>query len=64
MKYYLPELSDEEDIHSDDIFIVRLAVATKSTLITTDCRLREKLVSKRFPDRHGIQIKHPSDFWQ
>jgi ribosomal protein L14E/L6E/L27E len=64
MKYCLPKLSDEEDIHSDDIFIVRLAVATKSTLITTDCRLREKLIFiyLRFQDRHGIQIKLPSEF--
>ena len=61
-KYYLAELPYEENVPRKDLFIIRLAALTNSTLITTDCRLKKQLLSKGLLEKYGIQIKHPKEF--
>ncbi len=56
-----PRLPNEEGIPPDDAYLVRLAVKKSCILVSTDCRLREKLESSGLIKKHDIQIKHPEE---
>jgi hypothetical protein len=56
---FAPTLSREELIPEDDIFLIRLAVHTRSTLISTDLRLKKALVENGLLSMYGIEFKTP-----
>jgi rRNA-processing protein FCF1 len=62
LQTYLPNLPCEEEVPRKDIFLIRLAAINQSTVITTDCRLKDKLITKDLISKFGIFIKHPKDF--
>jgi hypothetical protein len=62
LRTYVPNLIQEEEVPKNDIFLIRLAAITESIVITTDSRLRDKLISKGLTEKYGIQVKHPNDF--
>lgn len=54
-----PKINNEEDLPSDDVYLVRLAVHTKSILVSTDSPLKEK--SRDILMSYNIKIVHPSE---
>lgn len=54
-----PKLPEEEGIPKDDVFIIRLTAWTKSVLVTSDCRLRDRLVEAHLIQKYNLQLKKP-----
>jgi len=52
----LPKLSKLENIPDDDIFLVKLAVKSKATLVSTDSRLKLSLEKNWFDQKTQYQI--------
>jgi hypothetical protein len=52
IRTYLPDLVQEEDIPKNDKFLIRLAAITESVVITTDSRLRDKLILKGLTQKY------------
>jgi hypothetical protein len=51
-----PIVQSENDIHQDDPFIVRLAVATAAILVTDDNRLRESIERCGISARYNLKV--------
>ena len=45
----------------DDVYLVRLAVETGATLVTTDRPLRDDLASCEIPSKYGLTVVSPED---
>ena len=59
-----PNMDDEGSIpkgSQDDTYLVRLAVETRATLVTTDRRLREDLASCGIQCKYGLTVVSPED---
>ena len=56
-----PKLKNEENLPSDDVFLVRLASHTKSTIISTDFPLKSKVKGRNLLQKYKIKILHPSE---
>ena len=56
-----PEESDIPQGSVDDAYIVRLAVASGATLVTTDGPLRDDLAACSIQGRHGLIVLSPED---
>ena len=54
-----PEESDIPQGSQDDKFIIRLAVASGATLVTTDVPLREDLAACSIQARYGLNVLSP-----
>lgn len=57
---YFPEEKDIPQGSQDDLFIVRLAVATRATLVTADTPLREHLAASGIQSRYNLSILSPA----
>ena len=60
---HLPKLRGEGSIPHDDVYIIRLVVYTKSTLVSTDRRLEKKLIESKIMSKHGIRFQQPSQVY-
>lgn len=56
-----PEESDIPQGSQDDTYIVRLAVASGATLVTTDGPLRDDLAACSIQTRYGLNVLSPED---
>ena len=56
-----PEEADIPQGSQDDIPVVRLAVKTRATLVTTDESLREDLNSCGVQERYGLKVLSPGE---
>ena len=55
-----PKLKNEEKLPPDDVFLVRLASLTNSTIISTDFPLKSKVEGRNLLKKYKIKILHPS----
>ncbi|GEM_PF-4723065 len=51
--------ADKEKIPSDDVYLILLTIFTKSTLITTDCRLKDRLDETKLSSKYSLTIVKP-----
>ena len=56
-----PEEGDIPRGSKDDVYLVRLAIVTEATLVTTDTRLREDLASSGVEGRYNLSVVSPQE---
>lgn len=56
---YTPNYPFESEIPNDDLPIVKTAVFTRALFVTTDGRLRQRMLELEIPQRHNIEVLDP-----
>lgn len=60
---FCPAINKENLLPSDDVFIIRLVVRTKSTLVSTDTPLKEKMEEAKIMSTYGISYQRPEEVY-
>ncbi|MHA1228135.1 MAG: hypothetical protein ACTSPV_15430 [Candidatus Hodarchaeales archaeon] len=57
----LQPVADEELIHKNDVFLLRLSRVSQGIIVSSDERLCNAMEKHEFEKKYGIQCKKPSD---